>query len=1068
MNEMMSQVPARSASNPLRLGSTRASWLVAVALLLGVRALGAQQPMTVSGHVTSGNAPVVGARVRVEELQIERTTDASGRYSFLISAGSVRGQTVRLVASMSDRRVRYVPKSALITLVGQPVTQDFVLELASSASPVASTDTTARARATADLIPAAGNTFEVGDAPDIGSALAARVPNLLVSPPSTAGGAGLLTYRGGRAILSPSQPLYVVDGIPVSSTVYSSLAQRLGLGGYDYGHPVSDFDLADVATAQFLAGPEAVARYGGRGANGVVVLTTKTGEAGNRFSVFGGAQRSAESAFRLPSLQNQYGQGMNGKYEFFDGRGGGINENVAENWGPALDGRAVAQPSYTDAARPDVRVWRARPNNVADYFESAQTTTITAGVQGRSDFGSFRLFGGDRHTTGVTPNHSISRRDVGLHFTLRPSPRLALAGTGFATENKNDNAPGTGFNESNPVSQFMGMGRQVDTDSLRVHVRDARGAQISWNYAGHNNPYFATSAASNFSRRYHTMAGASAAFTMKPWLTATARGGVEDIRDGRLFSIGSGWMGGFPSYTGAGDFSKGGSEGNEVFVRQTTASVRFDATPAARGSKRLAWSVGADLQNGSERARSLGIDSILHLPSAGAPATARRPDVSTWSGESRNMAVYGELGGALAPGVDGAVALRNAWTSVVSGQSGSNLFPSVRASVDLVRAMSSLKTNALFSAVTLRGAWWRDGGDITPYTLGTMFAGRALSGNIAPVGTSQLLIDANITTPVTSTFQLGGDVTLRARRVTLGLTYYNESTSGVVLPSTQGGALVAMNTAAVSNRGLESRLTSVFGNGEQGLGWDFTATAAFNTNTVDALSGSTGSVALGPTQWGISSQARLGQPLGVLMGRRQLRDASGRPLLRNGLPLPDSVAGQVVLGDAQPKSIIGARGGIRYRWIAASATLSGRLGGSVFSGTNVVGSSAGTLASTAFRPDSGLLITGVDVATGAANTKHASTQDYYHALAAIQEPWVYSASVLKLRDARLTFTLPTGGRSVPFDGATLSVIGRNLFMWAKAPNIDPETLFSPYQTPGIELGQLPATKSVGVQISFTP
>jgi len=272
----------------------------------------------------------------------------------------------------------------------------------------------------------------------------------------------------------------------------------------------------------------------------------------------------------------------------------------------------------------------------------------------------------------------------------------------------------------------------------------------------------------------------------------------------------------------------------------------------------------------------------------------------------------------------------------------------------------------------------------------------------------------------------------------------------------------------VSNRGIEGSVTSRMGQGELGLQWDVTLNAGHNSNEVVSLTGGTQSIPLGPSQWGLSVEARPGLPLGALMGRRILRDGSGTLLLRNGLPLPDSTRGAQYLGAGQGKATLGVRNSLRYRWLSASISADGRFGGSVYSGTNLWGSYAGTLDATSFRPDSGLLITGTDAASGRANTTHVTTQDYYHALAAIQEPWVYSASFFKIRDVRLTFTVPSWRESLPFQSASVSLVARNVYTWAKAPNIDPETIFSPYQLPGIEMGQLPTTRSLGVQLTVTP
>ena len=76
----------------------------------GARALHAQRAMTVAGHVTSRGATLAGAHVRVDELQIDRTTDSDGRYSFVIPSSSVHGQNIKVVATMADRRLRYWPR----------------------------------------------------------------------------------------------------------------------------------------------------------------------------------------------------------------------------------------------------------------------------------------------------------------------------------------------------------------------------------------------------------------------------------------------------------------------------------------------------------------------------------------------------------------------------------------------------------------------------------------------------------------------------------------------------------------------------------------------------------------------------------------------------------------------------------------------------------------------------------------------------------------------------------------------------------------------------------------------
>lgn len=1054
----------------------RLSQALAVVLVhVSAASLFAQRAVTVSGHVTSSGRPLLGAHVRIDELKIDRTTDVDGRYSFVITSNNVRGQAVKIVASMTDRRIHYSPQSFTLTLTGVPLVQEFDLAATGEEPerPV-TTDSVPEGSAGRRPVVAAGENTPFGDVAgttDLASALVGRFPGLKVSTASP-GGSAQITYRGPRSILGSNQPLFVVDGVQLDNTVFASAAERFGLGGYDYGSPLGDVDLASIASVEILTPAEASAHYGGRGANGVVIVTTKNGSGTRAFSIAASQQVSGGSALRLPAYQNQFGQGLDGKFQFFDGRGGGINDAIDQSWGPALNGQPLAQASYKDAGRADVRFWSAHPDNVQNYFESGRTSSSSGSVQGHGELGSFRAFVGNRTTMGITPNDHLSRLDGSLSATLRPFTRLLLAVNGFGAQTKHDDAPGTGFMEGNPVFQFTRMGRQVDTDSLRNHLRDASGRQISWSYSGHNNPYFSALADSNYSHRFHVGGGGSATYTLAPWLTMTARGGLDDYRDGRLFAVSSGWMGGFPFYAGAGNFSKGGSEGDEVSARQSNVSARLDATRSLQGTGRWSVGVGADMQTTRQHVRSLGVDSIANIPSAGAPDTASLPPPAAWAGRAQTSGVFATSELALTKGFNVQASVRNAWSSIAPSQSTSELYPSLTASVDLKRALSGdTSTKSLVSSAAVRASWWKDGNDMSPYAIGSMYAGRTPTGSLSPLGSGLLLADPSLAPEVTTGFQAGADFVFHPLDFGVGLTYYHEQTDGVILPISNPtlGTLLAKNAGTVVNNGIEGTVSAQVGRGDVGLAWLGSANAARNTSRVDQLAAGLQSVALGPSLLGVEVQARVGQPLGVLMGRRLLRDpATHSLLLRNGLPLPDSVAGSQALGIAQPTWSFGTQQTLRYRWLTASVLFDGRAGGEVFSATNLVGSFAGTLASTAFRPDTGLLIVGIDAATHSANAKHVSTQDYYHALSAVQEPWVYSASYIKLREARISLEIPGTFPGSPFQSVIVSLVGRNLYLRANAPNIDPESVFSAYQVPGLEMGQLPSTRSLGVQIRVSP
>src|SRR6185503_2678015 len=199
--------------------------------------------------------------------------------------------------------------------------------------------------------------IEASGPADLATALAGRIPGLLVTSAAMPGGSALMVYRGARSLSASIQPLVVVDGIAVDNTGFRTAAQQFGLGGFDYGTPLQDVSLDDVATVELLDQTRAAALYGSRAANGVLIVRTKQGGSTPGFSLSHRLRYTRESAGRLPSFQNRYGQGSGGVFEFFDGLGGGINDNVEESWGPLMQGQPVIQASLTEPRRPDVRAW---------------------------------------------------------------------------------------------------------------------------------------------------------------------------------------------------------------------------------------------------------------------------------------------------------------------------------------------------------------------------------------------------------------------------------------------------------------------------------------------------------------------------------------------------------------------------------------------------------------------------------------------------------------------------------------------------------------------------------------
>lgn len=301
---------------------SRLRWLLAmmIAAAFAPVPLLAQEPATVTGRVTnSSGGPENAVQVRIEALNVGTSTAADGSYRLVVPASRIRaGQPVTITAS----RVGLAASSHSITLSpGASVQQSFqlgndALRLSEIVATGQGTATT-RARSTATVNTVTAQAIEESRENNVVAALAGKAPNVLVTSSSGDPGAGAyIQIRGAASVFGGTQPLFVVDGTPIDnrSTRTEDYSNRDpgagGTNGTTVTNRAADINPADIADIQILKGGAATALYGSRGANGVVLITTRSGRAGQTRVSFNGTYASDE-VNKLVPLQTQYGLGLN-------------------------------------------------------------------------------------------------------------------------------------------------------------------------------------------------------------------------------------------------------------------------------------------------------------------------------------------------------------------------------------------------------------------------------------------------------------------------------------------------------------------------------------------------------------------------------------------------------------------------------------------------------------------------------------------------------------------------------------------------------------------------------------
>ena len=1075
---------------------------VAVLALVPAAAL-AQQGTTISGHVTTESGqPLQSANVSIPTLRLGAVTDAKGYYSFTVPEGlAPSSRTVTVTA----RRIGYQPKSATVALSGAAVTQDFVLS--SSAMELEGIVVTAlgiekekKALGVAQQTIDSSTLTDNARSTNLVSVLSGKIAGINVTSASTQGGSARVVIRGATSIGGNNQPLFIVDGIPVDNSSFTGDTQKRGYGGFDYGNTAQDLNPDDIASISVLKGPNAAALYGSRAANGAIIITTKSGRSAQGFNVTGSTNVTFDSPLRLPKYQNTWGQGFEGDacgvwnaggthfslgaapagfdyaqcgFSYVDGNYSGVNDGVDESWGPKLDGTPRSQYSYTTPMGAEVRPWVAHPNNVNSFFQTGKTVTSNAAAQGANDRANFRLSLTRQDLEGMVPNNTLARTTAALNAGARVSQKFSADGSIQYIQNSGSNRPGTGYDEANPMMDFVWFGRQVDIETLKNRYIDPNGDQISWNYSYHNSPWWTQFMNHNRDQRDRIMGVASGTYRFTDWLRATARTGTDFYRNFSTYQFAAGWIGGGFD----GDYSKGGFQENTRFSQETNSDLLITANRNILTNLGLTVNLGGNRRVNHYRGQHFGTDQLIIPGVYNIGNSAKQVIPDEFASDKRINSAYGQAEFAYNDYLFVNVTGRNDWSSTLPKGKNSYFYPSVSGSYVFTQAFPSLSMGGTLNYGKVRAGWSRVGNDADPYQLAVTYSPISQFGGISRFGVPNDLLNPTLKPENTDAWEVGTEMQWFDDRVGLDVTYYTKKTSNQILKAdvskASGFNTALVNAGVISNRGLEAQLNfkPIRPAATGGLGWDVTVNYGKNKSKVDELYGDLQTVALGPTHWYLSVEARKGYPYGAMYGVGFLRDsATQQLLLRNGLPQAEPSSKKRVLGTYTPDWTGGIDNTFHFRRVDFGFLIDTRRGGNIYSTGNMWGSYAGVLKNTEFRPDTGIVVAGLDQTTLQPNTTHVRTEDYYHSLYPIQEPWIYDASFVKLREARIAFAVPSRWlQTTRISNARLSLVGRNLALWGtKVPNIDPESAFSSTNLQGVEMGQMPSARSIGFQLSVTP
>ena len=1048
-----------------RLLRAALSLLALLAPMVGARAQGGAS--TITGRVTAeGGIPLSAVSVFVPQANVGAQSGDDGRYAIVVPAER-GGGTVTVTA----RRIGYNSQTATVTLrPGGSVTHDFALAALAAQLQAVVVSALGLQREKSQLGTAqqqvSAQELNTTRALNFVDQLQGKVSGVTITGAGTTGGSTKITIRGANSINGNNQPLFVVDGVPVtsdnrgSSPAAGRLSDPNGASGIDYGSVTNDINPDNVETISVLKGPNAAALYGSRAANGVIVITTKKGQGGRARMQLNSAY-SWERPSVLMDWQNQYGQGSGGRFQFVDGKGGGVNDGYDQSYGPRLDGRLVDQ--FSGAQQP----WVASPDNVNDFFATGRNFTNTVAVSGGTDNARARLSLGNSSVEGIVPNNTFNTASGALGGEVRLSPRFNATGSVQYTRSKGANRPGVGYN-TGILEQFIWMGRQVNTSLLRDRQYTDGGQLYNWNYNFHNNPYWLQRDNPQNDSRDRVIGTLAGTYKVNDWLGATLRTGRDFYNWDMERNFGAGNVQyADPNYAGA--FSvldQFSSETNTDLLLTATRSLtrRLGVNGVVGGTRRT-----TDFRNDYTYTAGISVPGIYNVSNA-----AVTPASTQFRSRRLVNSVYGSAAFTLNDWWTVEGTARNDWSSTLPEQNRSYFYPGANTSVVLTDALPGLRSRAL-SYAKLRAAYARVGADAEPYQLLTTFTGSATKfGSLPLYSLGDNLANATLKPELTTSAEAGAEVQLFGSRLTLDASYYDKRTRDqilrLVVSAPSGYTSRSINAGEIRNRGVEALVSASPVQLANGLRWTSTINFAANRGTVVSLTPGLTTVVLG-SERSANIEAREGEKYGAIFGNTYLRDDAGRLLLSNGLP---QIGPRRVLGNINPDWVGGWNNQVQYRAFSVNALVDVRRGGEIFSNTNMMCDQSGACGNTLRGREvdwdnPGLVVEGIDQATGKPNSTRVTSEQYFQGLWLINEAYTYDASYVKLRELRVGYDLPPrlAGRFYA-RSVNLSLVGRNLLTHKKVPNVDPEFAYSSGNFQGIEFAQLPTSRSFGFNVQVTP
>lgn len=873
--------------------------------------------------------------------------------------------------------------------------------------------------------------------------------------------------------------LIVVDGVPMNSGLTSSgVSNAYGAGSgndvpVDFGNGIADLNPDDIENITVLKGASATALYGSRAANGALIVTTKSGAKKTKgLGVTINSNFSLQNVLRWPDFQYEYGQGtgraFNADGELYYSYGasedGASTGGTSSAFGPKFNGQSYFQYDPTlEGPSAERELWRPYEDNVTGFWETGFNMINAIALDGSSETGSLRASITQTKNEWIMPNTGFDRLVAAISGSQQVSKKLSLNVKANYTNKNSDNLPATGYNNQSIAYFMIFQNPNVDLDWYRPIWKSGQENvdQIHPFSSFIDNPYLIAYEMTNSVNNNSVFGNISANYAFNEHFELMLRTGLAMSQEERAQQR---------PYSTA-NFQRGYYREQYISNYEQNSDFLFTYKGNLAEKISLRASVGGNHMSRKYRMMSAYVDGLV-IPGVYKLANGVNNPVLSTSNSNR---VINSLYGLMTVDFDEKVFVditgRNDWSSTLPIQNNSFFYPSVSTSF-VLSDIFTLPSQISFAKLRVSGA--QVGNDTEPYRTSKYYGQSEFPGSASVPST---LYNTDFKPEITSSFESGIELIFFQRRLGIDLNYYISETKNQILEVpvdiTTGFSSAILNAGTVKNQGVELVLSGSPIKSKD-FQWNSFITWAKNNNEVLSLPDEVdGSQVIG-TGGNASIIAKVGGTTGDIYGFGFVRSPDGQVVYgANGLPArPAEIQ---YIGNAYAKWKAGFRNEFVYKNLRVSVLFDGQYGGTVYSQTHHKMSEQGKLEHTLKGREDGYIVGEGVIANGdgsfSPNTKQVNLADYYadYYRRANVESNSFDASFIKLREARIEYAIPAKLlQKTSISQASIAVYGRDLAMWTDFPMYDPETaaLNGGTLLPGVEMGQLPSTRTMGVNLTL--